>query len=89
MGLGTTAKRIQQLADLAENLVQQSKELRNRVIGLEESVDETGERVETLETQLEEQRAIIEAMAEQQGVDVDEAVSGVDTVDEDEDTGTA
>jgi len=72
MGFGSTAKKVQKLADTAEKLYSKLTELREQVVEMRESVDETTERVETLERELAEQRALLDAIAEQQGVDVDE-----------------
>ena len=41
---------------------------------LRERVDETTEQVETIESDLAEQRALVEAVAEHQGLDVDAIV---------------
>ncbi|MFQ3294790.1 MAG: putative nucleic acid-binding Zn-ribbon protein [Halobacteriales archaeon] len=70
MGLGDTAKKIQTVADRAEQLYVQVKDVSERLMGVEESTTETVQRVRTLERELAEQRALIEAIAEDQGVDV-------------------
>jgi len=72
MGFGSTAKKVQKLADTAEKLYSKLNELREQVAEMRESVDATTERVETLEREMAEQRALLDAIAEQQGVDVDE-----------------
>lgn len=70
MGLGDTAKKIQTVADRAEQLYVQVKDVSERLMGVEESTTETVQRVRTLERELAEQRALVEAIAEEQGVDV-------------------
>lgn len=84
MGLGSTAKKLQKVADMAEDLVGRLNELRDRVIRMEETVDETSNEVASLEHELAEQRAILEAMAEGEGVDVEEVVAGVEAQESDD-----
>lgn len=71
MGLGSTAKKLQTVADRAEQLYVQVKDVSERLMGVEESTTETVQRVRTLERELAEQRALVEAIAEEQGIDVD------------------
>lgn len=70
MNIGQAVKRIQQLGDLVEKLIQQSNELRERVIEVEQTVDETNDRVTGLERSVERQEAILAAVAEHHGIDV-------------------
>jgi predicted nucleic acid-binding Zn-ribbon protein len=84
MGLGSTAKKLQTVADRAEQLYAQVKDVQERLIGVEESTTETVQRVRTLERELAEQRALVEAIAEDQGIDVDAIET--DAVIEDVDT---
>jgi septal ring factor EnvC (AmiA/AmiB activator) len=71
MGLGSATRKIQQVADIAEKLYERLNELRAQVQVLNESVSETRERVATLEHTVERQGALIEALAEKEGIDVD------------------
>lgn len=71
MGLGSTAKKIQIVAERAEQVYEQIMELRKRVIGLEEAAETTSERVESLEQESEKQRVLLEAIAEEHGIDVE------------------
>ena len=71
MGLGNTAKKIQMLADRAEQLYAQLTEVREEMTDLRQKVDRTHRTVETLETRTEEQQALLEAIAEREGIDVD------------------
>lgn len=84
MGLGSTAKKLQKVADMAEDLVGRLNELRDRVIRMEETVDETSNEVSNLQAELAEQRAILESIAEGQGIDVEEATADVETADAEE-----
>ena len=86
MGLGSTAKKIQTVADRAEQLYKQLVDVRKRVMELEETADETGDRVATIETEQEKQRAVLDAIAEQQGVDVEQALADAAIEDLDGDT---
>jgi peptidoglycan hydrolase CwlO-like protein len=78
MGLGSTAKKLQRVADLAEDLVGRLNELRERVNRMEETVDTTNERVATMQDELATQRALIEALAAADDVDVEAVVETVE-----------
>ena len=82
MGLGSTARKLQELADAAEKLFRQLSDLRERVNGLEEDLQATSDRVVDIETEQREQRALLEAIADEQGVDVEAAVADVDPTEE-------
>ncbi|AGN00875.1 hypothetical protein L593_04630 [Salinarchaeum sp. Harcht-Bsk1] len=71
MGLGGTAKKVQKLADTAETLYEQIKDLQRRMVNLEESVDESTARLDRLEKENEKQRLILEAIATEHDVDVE------------------
>ncbi|SNR62532.1 DUF5798 family protein [Halorubrum vacuolatum] len=71
MGFGDTAKRIQTLADKAEQTYQKLNELRDEVQHTQTTVTDTAERVGRLENELAEQRAILNAIAEEVGVDLE------------------
>jgi archaellum component FlaC len=89
MGFGSTAKKLQQTVDIAEDLYGKMNDLRERIGGLEETVASTNENVESLETDLAEQRALVEALAEEQGVDVDEVVANAGAGDAADDAADA
>lgn len=82
MGLGSTAKKLQRVADLAEDLVGRLNELRDRVNTMEETVDTTNERVATMQEELATQRALIEALAEAEDVDVEAVLTAARSGDE-------
>ena len=69
MGLGSTAKKVQKLADVAEKTYKRLNELRQQVQEVRTTVDETGDRVETLEKEAAEQRAILDAVAREHDLD--------------------
>ncbi len=71
MGLGSTAKKIQMLSDSAEKMYRQVQEMQGRIVGLEEEVDETHETVTRLDDRVAEQRALLVAIAEEQGLDAE------------------
>jgi hypothetical protein len=71
MGLGGTAKKIQKLAELAEELYGRVNDIRDQIREMQETVSETSARVERLEAENAEQRALLEALAEEQGLDLD------------------
>jgi len=71
MGLGSTTKKIQMLADTAEKMYTRLNEVREQVETTQHTVQDTGDRVQTLETEIVEQRAIIEAIATELEIDLD------------------
>lgn len=71
MGLGSTAKKLQRTIDVVEDLYGKMNDIRERMAGMEETVDETNDRVAAVETELAEQRAVVEALADDRGIDVD------------------
>ena len=77
VGLGDTAKKIQTVADKAEKTYKRLEELREQVNQTRDTVNDTNERVSSLETELAEQRALVEAIAEESGVDVDAVLTEV------------
>lgn len=83
MGLGSTAKKIQTLADRAEQLYVKLKEVHERVLSVEGTVEDTQARIVELENALEHQRVVIEALAEERGIDVDAVIAeaAIDDVD--------
>ncbi|RQG89964.1 hypothetical protein EA462_08120 [Natrarchaeobius halalkaliphilus] len=75
MGLGSTAKKIQGLSDRAEAMYKQVQQLQQRIIGLEEEMDDTHDTVKRLDHQLGEQRALLLAIADKQGIDGEEILA--------------
>ena len=87
MGLGSTAKKLQQIADMAEDVYARLNQLREQVVETRETVDETKARVEKMDHELAEQRAIVEALAEREGIDVDAITAEVHVVDAESEAG--
>ncbi|WP_411963365.1 DUF5798 family protein [Haloferax sp. YSMS24] len=75
MGIGGTAKKLQKVAEMAEDVYKKLNELRAQIVEVRETVDETKQRVDRLEAENAEQRAILEALAEEQGIDIDAAIA--------------
>jgi chromosome segregation ATPase len=71
MGLGSTAKKLQMLADTAEKMFHRLNEVREQVETTQTTVQDTGDRVQQLETEIVEQRAILEAIATELDIDLD------------------
>jgi uncharacterized coiled-coil protein SlyX len=71
MGFGSTAKKLQKVTEMADKLYERFEKLREQVNDLTDTVEETNDRVTDLEVELAEQRALVEALADHQGVDVD------------------
>ncbi|GAB3665122.1 DUF5798 family protein [Halopiger thermotolerans] len=91
MGLGSTAKKLQGLSERAEAMYKQVQKLQERIISLEEEMDDTHDTVNRIDHQLTEQRELLLALAEEQGIDGEEilAQAAIDEVDvESEDDGS-
>jgi septal ring factor EnvC (AmiA/AmiB activator) len=85
MGLGSTAKKLQQIADMAEDVYARLNQLREQVNQTRATVDETKARVDDMDRELAEQRALVEALAEKQGVDVEAVAAEVHVSDAESD----
>lgn len=81
MGLGGTARKIQALADKAEETYERLDKLRSEVDETRTTVTETATRVEGLEVEMAEQRAILEAVAGELDVEL-ETVTAEAHIDE-------
>jgi uncharacterized coiled-coil DUF342 family protein len=77
MGLGGATKKLQRVADMGEELYGRINELREQIVEMRETVGETNRRVAAIENKLDGQAAILEALAEQEGIDVDEVLTDV------------
>jgi len=71
MPLGGATKKLQQVVDMADDLYAKLNDLRQQVQEVRERVENTDTRVERIETTLEGQQALLEAIATEQGVDVE------------------
>lgn len=71
MPFGDTAKKVQRLSTIAEQTYEKLNQLVAQLQELRESFESTSEQIESMDRELAEQRAIVEALAEEQGVDVD------------------
>jgi peptidoglycan hydrolase CwlO-like protein len=77
MGLGGTTKKLQKVVNMAEELYERLNYLREQLAELSERVERTGSRVERLQREQAINRVLLERLAEQQGIDVDEARENV------------
>ncbi|MGM0716713.1 MAG: DUF5798 family protein [Halobacteriota archaeon] len=75
MGLGGATRKLQKVADMGEELYSRISELREQMLEVHETVKETDKRVAALENKVDGQTAIIEALAESEGIDVDELLT--------------
>ncbi|GAD53237.1 hypothetical protein MBEHAL_1997 [Halarchaeum acidiphilum MH1-52-1] len=86
MGLTSTANTVSKLSDLAEKLYKRVESVRQQVQAMSDTVDETNDRIAGVERELAEQRAIVEAVAAENGVDVEAVLDDVEAdVDADAD----
>lgn len=71
MGIGGTAKKLQKVAEMAEDVYARLNELRDQLAEMRETTQATKARVDRLEVENAEQRALLEALAEREGIDVE------------------
>ncbi|WP_262178643.1 DUF5798 family protein [Haloarcula laminariae] len=71
MGLGSTAKKLQKVTDMADDLYTKLNEQKQQLQELRDTVEETSDRTERIDQEQTEQRALLEAIAEEQGLDTD------------------
>jgi len=78
MGLGGTAKKLQKVTNAAEELYTKMNEVIGRLQALETEVERTSQQVDRIEYDVAKQRAVIDAIAEAEGVDVEAAIESAD-----------
>jgi archaellum component FlaC len=71
MGLGGTARKLQKVTDMAEDVYTRLNDLRDQIVEMRETTQETSDRVDRLERETAEVRALVEALAEKEGIDVE------------------
>lgn len=81
MDIAGTKKKIQRATRVAEETYKKMNELMERIQKLQEDLETTSQQVDTIESELAEQRVLLEALAEGQGVDVETLVSEADLPD--------
>mgnify|MGYP000489457989 FL=1 len=89
MAFGDTAKKLKKLSNTAEKLYAKMNDLVEQLQDLRARVEKTSDQIETMDRELAEQRAIVEALAEEQGIDVDGIVAEVEAARAEEGDGTA
>ncbi|CAJ52010.1 DUF5798 family protein [Haloquadratum walsbyi] len=75
MGLGTTAKKLQKVTEMAENVYQRLNELRTQISEMRETTGETQAAVDRLETETAEIRALVEAIADEEDIDTETIIA--------------
>jgi hypothetical protein len=78
MDIGGTKKRIQRLMKVAEQSYKKMNELLERIQLLQDDLETTSVQVDHIEYELAEQRALLESLAEQQGLDIEEVLANAE-----------
>ncbi|MEF8785023.1 MAG: DUF5798 family protein [Haloarculaceae archaeon] len=78
MGLGGTAKKLQTVMDSAEKLYAKMNEIIGELKDLQQEVEDTSGQVDHLERDLAEQRALVEALAAKEGIDIEAVLEDAD-----------
>lgn len=85
MDIGGTAKKIQRATKVAEEsykkmqlMMEKMQEMMERMQQLQEDMETTSKQVDHIEYGFAEQRVLIEALAEEQGLDVEELLEAAD-----------
>jgi len=87
MDIGGIKTKLQQMLDAAEQLYAKMNEVVEQLTELKERLEATDERLISVERRVAEQRAIVEALARQEGVDVEAVLSEADLPPEASGTG--
>ena len=74
MDIAGTKKKIQRATKVAEESYKKMNEMLERMQEMEEDLQTTSNQVDHIEYELAEQRALLEAVAREQGLDVDEVL---------------
>jgi len=82
MGFGSTAKKLKKVADVADDLYTKVTELKTQLQSLQGTVETTNDRVTDIERELAEQRALLEALADQQDIDADSVLGDAADADD-------
>lgn len=82
MGLGSTARKLQGLTDTAEELYSKLSEVLERVRDIEESIETTNTRVTEMNDRLDRQDAVLDAVADELGIDVEAIEADLDALAE-------
>lgn len=85
--LGDATKKIQKLSTLAEKMYKKVNELQTRVEETTRTVNDTSDRVAKLEVELAEQRALLEAIADDHGIDIDDLEPDIEVDSDADDSG--
>jgi chromosome segregation ATPase len=75
MAFSGATKKLQQIVDMAEETYRRLNDLREQVATMQETVLDTNRRVRELERTVEDQRALVEALAHEADVDVDRVLA--------------
>jgi DNA anti-recombination protein RmuC len=78
MGLGSTAKKLQKVTDIAEKLFKRINKMRQEIAAVQKSVDATETDTAELRRELAETRAIVEAVADAEGIDTEDVLDEVE-----------
>jgi len=78
MGLGGTAKKLKKVSNMAEDLYAKMNEVISSVQSLEEDLERTTEQVDHLDAEVAQQRALLEAIADEQGIDVETVLADLE-----------
>lgn len=79
MGLGNTAKKLQQVVDVADDLYAKINDLKSDLAAMRDTIEDTNSRVERVESEVTAQRELLEAIAESEGITLEESEADADT----------
>jgi hypothetical protein len=95
MDISGTAKKVQRATKVAEEsykkmqvMIEKMQEMREEMKQLQSDMETTSNQVDGMEHELAEQRALLEALANEQGVDVEEVLASVDIPERAQDEGS-
>jgi len=84
MGLGGTAKKLQKVMDAAEQLYSKMNEVISELREVQSDVEATSQQVDRIERELAKQRALLEAVADEHDVDIEEVLADISVEERDD-----
>lgn len=81
MDIAGTKEKLQRMVKIAEESYKKMNEMLEKIQKLQEDMETTSEQVNRIEYDVAEQRAILHALAEEQGLDIEEILEEADLPD--------
>lgn len=77
--LGNAGKKLQRMINIAEELYERMNDLREQLRKMQKTVEDTNERVSKIEEDQAANRALLEALADEEDIDIESVLDDVET----------